>query len=320
MIYILEGEEQVFIEHKITELLKQEDAEIVKFDGNSKDTNIHKIIDACTSNSLFSSKTIVLVKDACFLCKKCYDKELEELYDYVSNPSYDVDLILYTYDNKHNSKLKSFKEVLKNAQLLKFDTLDYKNFNTFVNQEVNRNQLNIKNDAINYLNSICKRDATLLIKNIEVLSNYPGQITTDVIEKLCTISDDNDAFEMINALTNKDISRTIYLERKLLKENDSVMSVIGLLSTQLRFLYQVSYLLSIKMKKSEILDTTKCSEYRYNKAIETLNRIDIRQIISLLNNLSKLDIECKTDNSLSDASRFELFILNLVKKDNYARD
>ena len=320
MIYILSGSEQVFIEHKIDELIKQENAEILKFDGNSKDFSIDNLIDACNSNTLFSNKNIILVKDAPFLCKKVDEDKLVRLYDYVSNPCIETDLIFYSFDQKLNSRLKTYKDVEKNARAFNFDGLDYRNFDNFVNQEINRNKLNITKEAISHLNAICKRDATLLVKNIEILSNFPEKITVETIDKLCSISDDNDAFEMINALTNKDISKTIYLERKLLKENDSVMSVIGLLSTQLRFLYQVSYLLSIKMKKSEILDTTKCSEYRYNKAIETLNKIDMKQIIGLLNNLSKLDIECKTDNSLSDASRFELFILNLVKKDSYARD
>ena len=50
--------------------------------------------------------------------------------------------------------------------------------------------------------------------------------------------------------------------------------------------------------------------YNYSKKYKFYNL--------MIDNLSKLDIECKTDNSLSDASRFELFILNLVKKDNYA--
>lgn len=318
MIYVIEGEEQIFIENKINEFLKQNDVDIIKFDGNSKEFNINALVDACLGNSLFAQRTIVLVKDAPFLIKKYEEKELERLIDYINNPVFETELIFYTFENKYNGKLKTYKAISKNAQMIEFNSYDYKNFNTYVNQLVNFNQLNINNDAIYLLNTICKRNATLLNQNIEILKNYPGKITPEVIQKLCTASDDNDAFEMINALTNKDISKAIYIERRMLNENDSVLSVIGLLASQLRFLYQLAYLLSIGKKRNEIIEITNCSEGRYNKSLETLRKLSLNQIIELLNNLSILDIKCKSDNSIPDSSKFELFILNLLKSNNYA--
>lgn len=318
MIYIIEGEEEVFIKHKINEICKQTDGEIIKFDGNSKDFSIDNLLEACSSNSLFSNNNTILVKDAPFLCKKYDDNILEKLYEYIDNPLYENELIFYTLENKHNGKLKTYKAILKNANHIELNSYDYKNFNLFVNQQVNKAKLDINNDAIYLLNTICKRNATLLIKNIEVLINYPGKITTEVVEKLCTASDDNDSFELVNALTNKDITKAIDLERKMLRENDSVISVIGLLASQLRFLYQLSYLLNTGKNKKEIIEITKCSEGRYNKSLETLRKLNRSKIMELLNDLSSLDIKCKSDYSIDDVSKFELFILNLMKKEKYA--
>ena len=118
----------------------------------------------------------------------------------------------------------------------------------------------------------------------------------------------------MNALTSKDISKAIAVERKLLNENDSVLSVIGLLASQLRYLYQIAYYVSAGKKKSEIMELCNINEYRYSKAIQTINVLDKKQIIRLLAQLSDLDIKCKSDNSVSDNSRFELFILELLKK------
>lgn len=318
MLYIIEGEEELFIKNKIKEIIKKQDCEVIKFDGNSKDFNINEMLNACQSNNLFSQNSIVLVKDAPFLTKKYEDKQLEPLLDYVNNPSFECDLVFYTYENKHNGKLKAYKAISKNAQVIELNSYDYKNFNTYVNQQVNFNNLDINSDAIYLLNTMCKRNATLLNQNIEILKNYPDKITTQVVNKLCTSSDDNNSFEMINALTNKDISKAIAIERQMLDENDSVISVIGLLASQLRFLYQLAYYVSIGKKKSEILEITKCSEGRYNKSLDALRKLNMNQIINLLSKLSELDIQCKSDNSISDSSRFELFILNLLKKENYA--
>lgn len=318
MIYIIEGEEQTFIEEKITKIMKQEDANIVKFDGNSKDFDVLSLIDSCTGNSLFAQKTIVLVKDAPFLIRKYDDKGLQIVLEYVDNPIFETDLIFYTYENKHNSKLKAYKAISKNAQVITLDSYDFKNFNTYVNQQINLNKLDINNDAIYLLNNICKRNATLLKQNIEILKNYPDKITVEVINKLCTSSDNNDSFELINAITNKDISKTIFLERKMLNDNDSILSVIGLLASQLRFLYQLSYYISIGKSRNEIIDIAKCSDGRYNKSLETLRNLKQDIIIGLLAELSNIDIKCKSDYTIPDKERFELFILKLLEKENYA--
>lgn len=318
MLYIIEGEEQVFIKKKINEIIAKQQAEIVEFDGNNKNFDLLDMINACKSNNLFSEKTIILVKDAPFLTKKIDEKELKPLFDYVENPLYETDLIFYSLDNNHNSKLKAYKTILKNAQLFVLDSFDYKNFNTYVNQQCNLYNLKINNDAIYLLNTICKRNATLLNQNIEILSNYPEVITTQVIRKLCTASDDNNSFDMINAIVNNDISKAIAIERSMLSENDSIISIIGLLASQLRFLYQLSYYLSLGKNKNEILEITKCSEGRYNKSVESLRKLDMNKIIYLLSELSHIDILCKSDNSVSDITRFELFILNLMKENTYA--
>lgn len=320
MIYIIEGEEEFFIKKKIKELTNIDNSEIVTFDGNDKNFTINELINTCNSNSLFSDKTIVLVKDPFFLIKKTDDSELKELFEYIDNPIYETDLIFYTLENKLNSKLKSYKYISKNANLISCEQLDNYNFNIFAKQEINKGKLKINNDAINLLIQICKRDASLFIRNFEILENYPSLITVDVVQKLCTYSNDNDAFEIINAITNKNISKAINIERKMLSENSSIMSIIGLLASQLRFLYQLSYYRTIGKNKKEIMEITKCSEGRYIKSLETLNHLDQKEILLLLDKLSTLDIECKTNNTIDELNRFELFIINIMKENSYARN
>lgn len=318
MIYVIKGEEELFIKQKINSFLNEEDVEIVKLDGTSKDFSIQEMLNACMENSLFGSKNVVLVKDPPFLIRKIDDNQLVDLMNYISNPEYETDLIFYTYEDKFNAKLKSYKSVLSNAELLDYRTYDYKEFNNYVYEQVSKAKLDINSDALGILNQICKRSATLLQQNIEVLKNYPEKITVQAVQKLCTSSDDNDSFELINAITNKDISKTIYLQRKMLSENDSVLSVIGLLAAQLRFLYHLSYLNDNGYRKADILDELKIQEYRYTKSMETIRKLSRNQIIDLLSQLSDLDIKCKSDYSIPDSSRFELFILQLLKKGTYA--
>ena len=99
----------------------------------------------------------------------------------------------------------------------------------------------------------------------------------------------------------------------MISQIDSLFSLIGLLANQLRFLYQIAYYQSLGKKRNEILELANINEYRLNKANEALSNLSMEEILSLLKKLSDLDVKCKCDNSISDETRFELFILELLR-------
>lgn len=314
VIYILQGQEQCFIEDKISEIVSQSDSEVISFDASNPAFSISSLLEACQGNSLFSQGSIVLVDQPYFLIRKTDEKNIAELLDYVKNPLYDTQLLFYTYLNNFNSKLKIYKQIAQNAQVITLNHLDYKNFSSYMRSRLNEEQITLSSDCFLQLNSLCKRDATLFNRNLEILKLYPGRIDDKVISKLCSSSDDNDSFELINAITSKDVSRAVTLERKMLNESDSLFALIGLLANQLRFLYQIAYLQSTGKERKEILELTGVNEYRLNKALESLRRLNMESIMELLSALSDLDLICKTDSSIGNATRFELFILELLKK------
>lgn len=311
MIYIIQGEEPLFIRNKLKEIENNSNGEPIKIDGTSKNFNYLDILDACNTNSLFSECSLVEVIDPPFLIHKTDENNIRELLDYCANPNYDTDLIFYTLDNNFNSKLKTYKTISENAEVIKYNSLDYNNFNNYVISEVKRANLDISNDAINELNGICKRSASLLAQNIEILINYPEKITIEVINKLCNSSDENISFDFVNALTNKDISKAIEIERMMFTGNDSISPVIGLIASQLRYLYELAYYYAIGKKQSEIIEITKSNEYRLKKSLPIANKLGTDKIIELLSKLSNLDIKCKSDDSIKDQSRLELFIIEL---------
>lgn len=314
MIYIIKGSEACFIEDKVKEI-SLDSSNVIKF--LEDDFTIEELLEACQSNSLFAVKTCVLVKDPFFLCKKVDDKKIESLMEYIHHPIYDTDLVLYSLDNTINTKLKVYKEISENADVMEFDSFDYKNFNNYVNSRIKQANLKLSKEALYLLTSICKKDATLFNANLAILSLYPDAIDESVIKKLCTSSDDNISFDLINAIVNKNVSKAISIERKLLKENDS-LSIINILASQLRNLYTISYMLEKGNKNSDIMKELNFNEYRFKMALETLNKLTKKEIIAMLYELSNLDYLYKSDNSISDVSRFEFFILSLLKKDNNA--
>ena len=66
------------------------------------------------------------------------------------------------------------------------------------------------------------------------------------------------------------------------------------------------------------MELTDSGDYRLNKAYESLEKLNSDQILELLNGLCRLDMQCKSDSTISDQARLELFILDLLKKGNHA--
>ena len=314
MIYVIQGQEQCFIEDKINSIVNNnKDSEMVRFDGSDRSFDIDIMLESCMSNSLFSNRNVVLVNQPYFLIRKIEDNQMNKLEQYIKTPIYETELILYTYLDNFNSRLKAYKIISENAQIINCDSIDKNNFNNYLKEKINQSGLKLNFDSTRYLGNLCKNNATLLNRNIEILKLYPGDIDNKVIASLCTTSDNNDNYDLINALTNKDVSRAIALQRIYTKDNDNIFSLIALLANQLRYLYNVAYLYDSGKSKADIIHLTGSKEYRVVKALETLEKLNRQQILELLSELSQLDIKCKSDSSISDTSRFELFILNLLR-------
>ncbi len=316
MIRIIYGQEEYFIRKKLEEI-KTDDMEIIPFDGNDKAFSITEMLEACDTSSLFGDKTLVLVKDPVFLRKKSSEQDTELLQRFINDPSQDSDLVLYTYINNFDQRLKVFKMFAGNSEVIICNSLNQQSFNNYVRSRLAEEGISLKNEVIGHLTELCKRNATLLNQNLEVLKLYPDTIDTETIDRLCSQNDENDAFDLINALVDKNVPKAILNARRMAVSNDSVLGILSLLSNQLRFLYHVAYLRSIGTSKQEILDITKASENRMYHVYKTLDRLTMEQIMKLLHDLSDLDIKCKTDSSLNDFSRLELLILSLADRGNY---
>ena len=167
---MINGEEECFIRDKINEIIKNSGNDPIRFDGRDKDFSYDELIESCLGNSLFSFGSLVLVEEPDFLIRKVDDRKLEPVYNYVDNPVYETDLIFYTYQNNFNNRLKAFKKINENAQLITLNSYDYRNFNSYVRTRLNEEGLKLNNEAVTLLSNICKRSATLLNSNLEVLT------------------------------------------------------------------------------------------------------------------------------------------------------
>ena len=313
MIYLIFGSEIYLIDKKIKEISnKNKDADIVKVDASIKGFNYKQILESCMDVGLFASRSVVLVKDPLFLKKKIEDKNVDELIEYCSKPIYENDLVFYTYDNDFKKVLKSYKDIVKNAKVFECNA-NPKTYYVDCLNIVKEKDLVLDKKVLNILIDSCSPSLTLFNQNLDVLCLYPDKLDEDVTKRLITSNNEENVFNLINALTKKNISSAIKSLNKIISNDNNINGLIALLASQLRFLYEVSYYNEKSYSINEIMEYTGVkNRYRIDKAFETLDNLNMKEIINLLSKLADLDYQSKTSSDLNDKLKMELFIVSLI--------
>lgn len=319
MISIISGNEPYLISKKIEDIINNhQNSNISKFDGNSKEFNVNDIVSSLTNIGLFSENNLVIVKDPTFLIKKCDEKEVASLLDYCKDPYYENDLIFYTLDNAFNEKLKVFKDILSNAENLKFNQLKRNDYVNECIQILKNRKLKLTKEAFNILINACNNSISIFSQNLDVLEIYPDEINEDVVNTLIIANTEDNVYNLINSITNKNVSSSITYLNKLLANDDNVLGLVSLLATQLRFLYIVSYYNQLGCSINQIMDLCNVkSRYRIEMALKNIENLSTNEILKLLNKLADLDLKFKLDSEIDNKSKLEIFILSLIN--NYEK-
>ena len=313
MVYLIFGNELYLIDKEIKKICdKNSDYELIKIDASSKNFDYKYILDSCLNVGLFSVGSIVLVKDPLFLKKKVEDKALDELIKYCSSPIYENELVFYTYDNDFKKSLTSFKEIKKNAKTIECN-INPKTYDMDCKNIYKEKNINLNKKVLDLLIGSSRPSLSLFKQNLELLSLYPDTIDEDATLKLITSNKEEDVYNFINALTRKDITSAFKSLERLMFIDDNVNGLITLLSMQLRFLYEVSYYKEKSFSIEEVMEKTGIDNfYRISIAFRTLNNLNMKEILSLLNKLADLDYKCKTNSDLNDKLKMELFVVSLT--------
>ena len=315
MIYIISGSDSYLIDQKLNEIIKQnKDADVIKVDASGKTFSYYEVLDSIGSVGLFASSSIVLVKDPSILKRKVdNDLSVEQLIEYCKKPIYENVLVFYTYENDFKKTLKTYKDISKNADVIELK-VDPKNFYSLCLDVAKKYSFKLDNNCFNIVYKACNNSLALFKQNMDILELYPDKITGDVVDTLLISSNEENVFNLINALTNKKVSDSIYYAKRILSNDSNINGLISLLAGQLRFLYEVSFWSKTDSNPNYIADKMDVkSVYRVQKAFESLRYLKGNEIMSLLDKLANLDYKSKVNSDYDDTLKLELFIVGMIR-------
>ena len=314
MNYVLFGEEQLRLKKTLKTIINkyvqdESDLNVIRYDAMQ--TNLDVILADASTVPFFSDYKVIVVDHANFLSTNNDTGQDASLLDaYVNAPMESTILILVGDFGKLDTRKKIVKKLKQNWKVLEFAKLDELGKQTYVNEEIKKHHIDITSDALQALLQRLPLDMESIQRELEKLALYGNTVHKDVVLSLVTRPLEDDVFELVNAVVEKNIHKAFRIWKDLSVVNTDAIYLIALLSSQFRFMYQVKTLMSEHATKEEITSILHAHPYRVKLTMQKVDRISLPYLMEMLAKLATLDQQLKS-GLLDKKMGFEMFLIEL---------
>lgn len=317
-VYLLAGVESYFIDETIrrikTSLEKEGEIETITIDLDEKPVDI--VIDESDTIPFFSSKKLIIAKNASFLkatdkTKEKIQHDLTRLTKWLEFPSDTSITVFVAPYEKLDERKKVTKQMKEHAVYLLAETPKEHDLAVWVQNEVTSHGKEIDDEAIAKLIEMVGMDMLHLQSEIEKICLYLGQekkITFSIVEELVAKTLEQDAFKMLNAYMRHDVSSALSIYHDLIRQKQEPIMLVALLASQIRLMSNVYYLLKKGYHAQQISKQLKVNPYRVKRIVEGRRSISDDALLKALYGLSEVDLKLKSMGGKRE--RFlELFLM-----------
>lgn len=316
MNYVLFGEEQyrqrATIKNIVAEYASDEqDLNVIRYDALQND--LSTILEDAMTIPFFSDYKIILVYHATFLSTN-NDTSIDanDLAKYIDQPSDSTILVLIGEFAKLDSRKKVVKQIKgdTNWRVVEFRKLDEVGKQSYLQEEIKRRNLQIDKHAMKELLERLPLDMEIIHTEMEKLELYGGNITQEIVQQLVTKQLEEDVFQLVNAVVERDVRKAFHIWQDLRVVNTDAIYLIALLAGQFRFLYEIKVMMMKGMGKDEITSTLNAHPYRVKLSMESADRLNVSYVLEILAKLATLDQKLK-GGLLDKRLGFEMFLLEM---------
>lgn len=307
--YLLECVDWEVLSKEIEKIIVQtqfQNASRSIYDMEEKDLS-DALEDLDTYNFL-SDKKIIIIRNVFY---NQNEKKMNHLLKYLDNYSEDNLLILTV--NKLDNRLNIVKKLKKNDNI-EIKALEIDPFQYIKNILKN---YKISNECISLLNEKCKSDITKISNECAKLMNYKVndlEITKEDIDHLVVkkLGESNEVlFAFVQQLLLKNKKSALEKYRELLEYHVDSASIIGLIASQLRLIYQVKVLAGRNLYNDQIANELNLkSSYQVKKMREYGYDYTYQELSNLVHSIADLDFKIKS-GKLDANHAIEMLVINL---------
>ena len=259
--------------------------------------------------SFLSEKKVIIIHKIEVLKQDDNKSQIDHLLKYLDNPNPNNLLIIDA--NKLNNTYKLTKELKKKC---KYQLVEYDD-KSFIKSQLSGYSIDTK--AINLLCDYCLGDFSKITNECAKLREYKydeKKITNKDIEDLVErkLGDSRDlTFAFTKSLAERNKKDALIKFRESLDYNLEPISLIGLLASQIRIIYQVKIFSKEHYSDKEIQEMLEeKTTYRIKKTRELIHYYTEKELLQLMQQLHDMDFKLKTSD-VDGIHLIEMFILNL---------
>ncbi len=305
--YLIKSSSPTLIDKKIDELIKKHeftDAEINIYD--LEESSITSLIEDADTISFLTPNKIIIGRN---LSQSNFtEKDINTLKKYLSNPNDDV-ILIFTTSNIDTRK-KSIKEIISKLTTINIETTPKEIIkDLFKDYDIEYKVISLLeeyySDNLERLVSECQKLKLAFIDTKKISYTGASELLVKPLNKR-----DNLAFDLVREIALKDKKKAINIYNELLSYNIESYSLIGLLESQYRLLYQVKVLNKKNISYNDIAKELEVHPFRVKKTLELIRFYTLKEIRKLIKNLADVDFKIKSgiyENNII----IDLLILNI---------
>lgn len=317
-VYVIAGEESYFIDETLQrlkgKLAEQGEIDIMNYDLDEQ--LVDEVIDEADTIPFFSDRKLVIAKNASFLKatekgkeKLNHDfKKLERFLQFPPETSVTVFIAPYA---KLDERKKATKQMKEHALYLFAETPKERDLAVWVKNEVVSRGAIMTDNAIAQLIEMVGMNMLHLRTEIEKLALYVADtnelIEPPLVEAMVAKTLEQDVFKLLNAYIRGDRSTALSIYHDLLRQKEEPIALVALISSQVRLMSNVYYLVSKGYHPQQISKQLKVNPYRVKRIVEDRGHIGDQQLLDALYGLGEVDLQLKTMSG--NRARFLEFFL-----------
>lgn len=316
-LYLIKGNEEI-LNDKVREIFKTViDPQDIAMNFNSfdmKESSIDDLVVEAISTPFFGDRRLIYVENPYFLTGEKngtnIEQDTEKLINYIQNPMETSTVVIFANYEKLDSRKKVVKELNKLASIVDTSKISPNQIDGYVKGIIQKSGYEITDKALNLLVQKTKADFSEINNNLEKLYLYclDTKIIDDTaVDSLVPNTLEDNVFNLINAILNKNTSLAEDLYRQMLLQKVEPIALNALVISQLRLLIQISILESQGLGQTVIAKNLKIHPYRVKMATAQVKKYSFSKLKEMYQSIVNTDFKMKTGQD-SKEMLFELYI------------
>lgn len=318
-VYLFLGTESFFIQEArealLTHSMDEADQELNIGVYNLAEVPIDRALEDAESLPFFGDRRLVIVDNPSFLtgerAKNKIEHDTDWLEGYLKQPADTTILAIFAPYEKLDNRKKITKLLKKQATLVDVSPLKGNDTRQYLSRYVKEEGYELDRHTAQFF---FERIEDNLSKGIQELDKLflaaidDKKITKNLIEELIPRNLEQNIFDIVTHVLNKNTDKAIQLYQDLLLQKEEPIKINAILLGQFRLLLQVKLLAKKGYQQPNMVKVLKVHPYRVKLASQQIRHLSEAVLMRAYLGLVEAETNMKTGNGLKEV-QFEMFML-----------